>query len=145
MVKPLKALQELLRSLEPKLHDGVFVFAFIPTADLETAPSAGVEATSLDSLAPIATFQEEEGLSLILSEDRAKAAGLDYSFRAAWISLTVYSDLDAVGLTAAVATALAQEGISCNMVAALHHDHLFVPHQKAQETMQILQRLQQKT
>lgn len=135
MAKPLNTLQELLRSLEPKLHDGVFVFTTVVAPDLA--------ATSLVSLAPIATFQEEEGLSLILSEPSAKAAGLDCSFRAAWISLTVYSDLDAVGLTAAVATALAEQGISCNMVAALHHDHLFVPQEKAQQTMQILRRLQQ--
>jgi len=43
------------------------------------------------------------------------------------ISLTVHSALAAVGLTAAVATALAREGIPANVVAGYFHDHLFVP------------------
>jgi hypothetical protein len=135
MAKPLKALQELLSCLEPKLHEGVFVFT--------TIPAEICAAINLKDLAPVATFKEGEGLSLILPENNARAAGLDCSFRAAWITLMVYSDLDAVGLTAAVATALAEEGISCNMVAALHHDHLFVPQENAQRTMEILRRLQQ--
>jgi hypothetical protein len=63
-------------------------------------------------------------------------------FRAAWITLTVHSDLQAVGLTAAVATALAQSGISCNVVAAAFHDHIFVPVESAKEALSVLQQLQ---
>ncbi len=43
-----------------------------------------------------------------------------------------------MGLTAAVATALAKEGIACNVVAALRHDHLFVPYDRAAEAMEVL-------
>ena len=43
------------------------------------------------------------------------------------ITLTGHSALDGVGLTAAVASALADAEIPCNMVAAFHHDHAFVP------------------
>jgi hypothetical protein len=64
------------------------------------------------------------------------------AFRAAWITLSVYSDLHAVGLTAAVAAALASEGISCNVVAALRHDHLFVPVDRADDALTVLERLQ---
>jgi hypothetical protein len=64
-------------------------------------------------------------------------------FRAAWISLTVHSDLQAVGLTAAFSTALGQAGISCNVVAGAFHDHIFVPVAQTQQTMAVLRALQQ--
>jgi uncharacterized protein len=57
------------------------------------------------------------------------------------ITLTVHSALDGVGLTAAVASALAAEGIACNMVAARHHDHVFVPEAQAQRALAVLERL----
>jgi uncharacterized protein len=105
----------LLRSLKPVLQPGTYVFCQLPLdADLSGLPA-------------IATFRESAGLTVILEENAALARGLEPRFRAAWITLTVYSDLDAVGLTAAVARALADRGISCNVVAAVDHDHLFVP------------------
>ena len=58
------------------------------------------------------------------------------------ISLQVHSSLDGVGLTAAVSGLLAEHGIACNMVAAFHHDHLFVPADRAEEALALLQRLQ---
>jgi hypothetical protein len=76
---------------------------------------------------PFATVLEAEGLTLILPLSEATAAGLAVDFEAARVSLTVHSDLGAVGLTARVATALAAAGIPCNVVAATWHDHIFVP------------------
>jgi hypothetical protein len=70
------------------------------------------------------TFTEEEGLTVILSQEEADAAGLAYDLATEWITLTVHSALDGVGLTAAVSEALAGAGISCNVAAAAHHDHL---------------------
>jgi hypothetical protein len=58
------------------------------------------------------------------------------------ITLTVPSALDGVGLTAAVATALADAGIPCNVVAAFHHDHLFVPAAMAKRAVRVLLDLQ---
>ncbi len=60
------------------------------------------------------------------------------------IELQVHSSLEAVGLTAAVATALAEQGISANVVAAYHHDHIFVPSQKAGQALAVLQQLSTK-
>jgi hypothetical protein len=54
------------------------------------------------------------------------------------IALGVQSSLEAVGLTAAVAGALARQGISANMVAAFHHDHVFVPADRAEEALACL-------
>ena len=81
-------------------------------------------------------------MTVILEEAAAAAAGLQPAFRAAWITLTVHSDLHAVGLTAAVSAALAAEGISVNIVAAVSHDHLFVPVERADDAIAILDRLQ---
>ena len=71
-------------------------------------------------------FKEEEGYTIILKKEMADSLNLEYSFVAAWITLTVYSSLEAVGLTAAFTKALSDEGISCNIVAGYYHDHLFV-------------------
>ena len=57
------------------------------------------------------------------------------------ISLAVHSALDGVGLTAAVAGALAERGIACNMVAGHHHDHAFVPAADADRSIACLRTL----
>jgi hypothetical protein len=58
------------------------------------------------------------------------------------IVLEVFSSLEGVGLTAAVASALSTHAIPCNMVAAFHHDHVFVPSDKAELAMEVLKGLQ---
>ncbi|NQE64068.1 hypothetical protein E1H18_4324 [Caulobacter sp. RHG1] len=87
-------------------------------------------------------FRESEGISLILERDAAAAAGFPVDAPMALITLNVYSALDGVGLTAAVASALAKTNIACNMVAALNHDHVFVPLDRADEAVRILLNLQ---
>jgi uncharacterized protein len=123
-------LAELLHSMSPMLNPGTYAFVSLPGGRMP------------DRVEPIATFREGEGLTLIVEERQAMDAGLPVLFRAAWITLAVHSDLQAVGLTAAVATALAEAGISCNVVAAAHHDHLFVPVESAQQAIAVLQTLQ---
>ena len=88
---------------------------------------------------PIASFYEKEGLSLILGREQAEEKGLAFSGCFRQITLQVHSNLEAVGLTAAVATALAEEGISANVVAATCHDHVFVPVAKAEQALAVLQ------
>jgi hypothetical protein len=55
--------------------------------------------------------------------------------------LTVHSSLEAVGLTAAVSKALTEANISCNVVAAYYHDHIFVPVKDAKQAMRVLEKL----
>lgn len=91
----------------------------------------------------VASFREAEGMSLILeASDDARAAGFDVSTPMRRITLEVHSSLDGVGLTAAVSTALADAGIACNVVAAFHHDHLFVPAADADRALRVLEGLQ---
>ena len=92
-------------------------------------------------LEPLCLFVEEESVTVIVPKSQADSLGLPYSTTFAWITLTVHSSLEAVGLTAAVASALAKSNISCNVVAAYYHDHLFVPAQDAARAMDVLQAL----
>jgi hypothetical protein len=55
--------------------------------------------------------------------------------------LTVHSSLEAIGFLATISTALAHAGIPCNAVAAYHHDHLFIPVDRAQEALALLKAL----
>ena len=120
------SLNVLLRSMRPIRNPGIYVYCQLPLdADLTGLPA-------------IATFRESEGLTVILEENAALARGLEPRFRAGWITLTVYSDLESVGLTAVVAGALADRGISCNVVAAVDHDHLFVPVAAASDALDAL-------
>ena len=91
---------------------------------------------------PIATVREQEGLTLVLSRAQADAAALSYSSTLAWITLRVHSRLEDVGLTAAVSAQLTTAQISCNVVAGLHHDHIFVPFERGAEACRLLAALQ---
>ncbi|MGP4004394.1 ACT domain-containing protein [Streptomyces sp. 8N706] len=123
-------LATLLRGMRPRLNPGRYVFATV-----REEPPAGVR--------PVVTVLEDEGLTLVARQEEADAAGLPYEYVAGWITLRVHSALDAVGLTAAVATELARAGISCNVVAGFHHDHLFVPHERVTQAVELLDALAQ--
>ena len=126
-------LKELLAKLQPALDPGRYAFVALPAGH------------ALDPTHVVASIREPEGLSVILPEQVALDLGLPIAFTAAWITLTVHSDLAAVGLTAAFSQALGQAGISCNVVAGVHHDHLFVPVDAAQSAMDTLQALSRST
>lgn len=81
---------------------------------------------------------EDEGVTVFATVARAEAEGWPIGFVAAWLTLTVHSALEAVGLTAAVSAALAEVDISCNVVAAHHHDHLLVPWDRADDAQAAL-------
>ena len=121
-------LGKLLVLLQPSLLPGDFVFC----------TAAKLKYGDLAELQPVASFQEEEGLTLVLAEQVAVDAGLAYDSVFTCITLMVHSSLEAVGLTAAVSGRLATHGISANIIAAFHHDHIFVPKDKAHLALQLL-------
>jgi uncharacterized protein len=121
-------LQTLLKSMRPELQPGDYVFCTMP----DTNPVLLKDA--------LMCFREQEGLTLVLQKEQADALQLSYSFVTAWITLTVHSSLEAVGLTAAFATALAEENISCNVVAAYYHDHIFVAKPDAARAIAVLEK-----
>ncbi len=130
MTPAIRDLSLLLRTLRPERQPGVWAFATCPH-DFDPAP-----------MQPLSTFREREAFTVIAREEHVRAAGLQPLFLCAWIALAVHSDLEAVGLTAAIAAALTARGISCNVVAAAYHDHLFVPVERADDAMDALIALQ---
>ncbi len=74
-------------------------------------------------------------------EEEARAAGLQSSFRSRMITLNIHSSLDAVGFLAAITARLAAAGMGVNPVSAYFHDHLFVPADRAEEAMAVLEAL----
>lgn len=116
--------------MQPELNPGTYAFATLQR-DQEVLLSDVV-----------ALVQEQEGTSIVVREADLNRLGLTAVFLCAWITLTVHSDLQAVGLTAAFARALGEAGISCNVVAGTHHDHIFVPVGQAPAAMKALLALQ---
>lgn len=116
----------LLRSAQPRLAPGDFVFACVP--DLAT----GV------ALSPVGLFQEAEGVTAICPADRAARAGFTALPPFRQITFTIPSSLEAVGFLAAIAARLAEAGIPCNAISAFHHDHLFVPARDADRALAAL-------
>ena len=122
-------LPELIRTMQPVLQPGTYVFCTVN----QLSPTLCEQVLMM--------FREREGITVIVSEADARALGLPYSYVAAWITLQVHSALEAVGLTAAVATALTTAGISCNVVAGFYHDHLFVAKEDGERAVQVLEEL----
>ncbi len=118
-----------LASLDVERRPGVFTFVAVPepTAELITRSHATVVEGDLTTL-------------VLLSED-AQAAGLEVVTEMAWLTLTVHSRLDAVGLTAAFSSALGDAGISCNVLAGYQHDHLLVARDRADDAIAVLRSL----
>jgi len=105
--------------MKPKLNEGEYVFCTVNNL------------SSIDSADILMSFTEDEGTTLILKKEIADKLNLRYDYIAAWITLTVHSSLEATGFTAAFSTALAKESISCNVIAAYYHDHIFVAEEDA--------------
>jgi len=121
-------LETLLKSLSPRLLDGDFVFC--------TVQDAGYG--DFAELFPLASFREDQGLTLVVSKKRADQAGLGYASIFKCITLDVHSSLEAIGLTAAVSGKLAERGICANVIAAYFHDHVFVQAGNAEAALSAL-------
>lgn len=121
-------LDELIRSMKPTVRDGEFVVVSVDPLRLVGMPAEAI-------------IREDEGPTVVMRREDADAEGIPYDFVAAWITLTVHSDLAAVGLTVAFSTALAEAGISCNVLAGFHHDHLLVPSERRDDALAALAKL----
>ena len=121
-----KKLEILLKAMRPKHNVGEFVFCEVEN----------LEKIKLNEI--VMSFREEESITIITKKEIADKLNLKYSFIASWITLTIHSSLEAVGLTAAFSKALSENGISCNVVAAFYHDHIFVNRKDTEKAIEIL-------
>jgi hypothetical protein len=117
------------KNIKPKLNEGKYVFCSVEN----------IEKIEIKNL--VGSFKENEGYTIILSKKEAINLGLTYSFVAAWITLTINSSLESVGLTSSFSNALARQGISCNVIAGYFHDHIFVKFDDRNTAMRILNNL----
>lgn len=125
-----KDLAKLLGGMRPRLRDEIYVFVTVLPG--ESLPP---------SLQPIMIFREAEGLTAIIPEAEAQEAGMGGIFRCRMITLEIHSSLEAVGFLAAITVGLASAGLGVNPVSAFHHDHLFVPADRAEEALAVLEEL----
>ncbi len=125
-----KNIKKLLKNMTPTLCKQEYVFV-----------TTNKKIDEIILLNPLCTFMEEEGLTIILEKNMAISNGLKFDGIFNKITLKVHSSLDAVGLTAAVATKLKDYNISTNVVAAYYHDHIFVQSNLSEKALNCLNEL----
>ncbi|MER9349534.1 ACT domain-containing protein [Mesorhizobium sp. M7A.F.Ca.US.010.02.1.1] len=123
-------LKTLLASMTPELLACTYVFATLAPGVVQP-----------EGLEPVMVFRERGGMTLIVDEEKAIAAALTASFRCRMVTLNIHSSLEAVGFLAAITTRLAAAGMGVNPVSAFYHDHLFVPVDRAEEALGLLNQL----
>ncbi|GAA4829450.1 ACT domain-containing protein [Actinomycetospora corticicola] len=121
-------LAQMLATLDVVVRDGTFVYATVPAGHPATARAHAV-------------VVEDEGVTLVLRSTDAEEFDVSATFDAAWLTLTVHSALEAVGLTAAFSRTLGDAGIPCNVLAGFHHDHLLVPVDHRDRALAVLRAL----
>ena len=120
------ALAKLIANMEPVLNEGEYVFTTVKNIN------------SIPREITICEIKEKEGVTVILAKKEAEVLGLSFEYVAAWITLNIHSSLEAVGLTAAFATELGKNNISCNVVAGYYHDHIFVDIKDKDKAVRVL-------
>ncbi len=116
----------MLASLSVQQRPGVFTYIAVEV------PTPGLLA------AAHAVVKEGKLTTVVLPVEAATRSGQPIVVRLAWLTLTVQSSLDAVGLTAAVSGKLAAIDVPCNVLAGYHHDHLLVPTERAADAIAAL-------
>lgn len=124
-----KDLAKLLKSMKPRHNPGDYVFCTLKNVE------------NFDLMNAEMFFREDEGFTIIIKKEIADRLHLEYPVIMSWITLTVHSSLEAVGLTAAFSKALSENGISCNVVAAYYHDHIFINQKDTEKAIEVLTKL----
>ncbi len=126
-------LSNILNNLQPELLNEDYVFiTFDDDSDLE------------NKLDPIATFKEKEGVTLVITQERAQGNNLQYNSVFSCISLGVHSSLTSVGLIAAISKSLSDNGIACNVFSGYFHDHIFVQKSLSTQALEVINNIKTK-
>ena len=127
-------LSNLLNNLQPNLLNEDYVFITLEDYSFDF----------FNILHPIATFKEKEGLTLVITEERAKQENFEYNSVFKCISLGAHSSLTSVGLIATISKLLSEKGISCNVFSGYFHDHLFVQKSLSKKALELLKSIKPK-
>lgn len=124
-------------NLEPKAAEEKYYFATVEEDDLRALTEI------LDSI--VCVFREEEALTVVFSEDVKadieESSEEDIQGPFAMITMTVQTDLNAIGILAKITAELAKEKIAVNAFSAYHHDHIFVPYDKKDAAVALIKPL----
>jgi uncharacterized protein len=120
-------LKTLLAKMQPFLHKEPYIFCSVSQNTYDNMP-----------VDPLGTFHEQEGITIIITQQQASDNGLPIDSTWACITLTAHSSLSAVGFLAAITGRLSQAGMSVNPVSAYYHDNLFVPWESRLQAMDLL-------
>lgn len=119
-------LESLLRKMKPKHVPGEYVFCSLDESNEKLVET------------PLLVFREDEGLTVVISREAAESLRLKFESTWGLVTLSIHSDLTAVGFLARVTQHLAQAGLSVNVVSAYYHDHLFVPFPEVERVVELL-------
>ena len=122
-------LHELLKTMQPVLNEGGYVFCLFENL------------ATVDVQQVLFLFKEAEGITVIVKKEYADEGKFPYEYVFSWITLNVFSSLEATGLTAAFSAALSTAKISCNVVASYNHDHIFVAVKDGLKAIEVLRDL----
>jgi hypothetical protein len=126
-------LSNILNNLQPELL--IEDYVFITSDD---------DSDSENKLNPIATFKEKEGVTLVVTQERAQVNNLQYNSVFSCISLGVHSSLTSVGLIAAISKSLSDNGIACNVFSGYFHDHIFVQKSLSTQALELINNIKTK-
>lgn len=121
-------LEKILKNLDPYIVKESFIFM---TSDAEPAEL-------FKTLNPIATFMEDEGLTLVITQHCADKNVIKYDSVFKCISLGIHSSLESYGLISTISNELTKSNISTNVFSGYFHDHIFVESNKANQALKVI-------
>ena len=127
-------LSVILANLSPQLSNEDYVFISLNNCSINR----------VNRLDPIATIQEKEGTTLVITAERALSYNLEYDTVFKCITLGAHSSLKSVGLINAISKCLSDNEIPCNVFSGYFHDHLFIQNDLCKRAMELLQDIKPK-
>ncbi len=124
-------LSEVLKALTVSCDD--VTYGFVSVENTEFKFEEGM----------LGTFQEKEGVTIVATNEYLAKNGLQPEALFAKVTVEIETSLQMVGLTAMLATKLAENNISANVIAGYFHDYIFVQYEMRQKALDVLNSLKE--